>query len=245
MKSVGCSDIGKKRKQNEDSFRFGKFDDSVVWAVVCDGMGGATGGQIASSVAADIISKKIEKCYNKLMNEKSLENLLLSAVTAANVIVFDKSVEDPSLSGMGTTVVACISKDNYVCIAHVGDSRAYLLKQDSIEQITKDHSLVQEMLDNGQITKEEFINHPNKNIITRALGVGEKVEIDFNHLTLEEDDTLLICTDGLSGSVSDEQILKIYQTSAFENLASNYIEAANNNGGPDNITVVALKCENE
>lgn len=241
MKCVGCSDVGKKRRNNEDSFRFGKFDDEVVWAVVCDGMGGASGGQIASSVAADIISRNIEKCYNKLMGEKSLENLLLSAVTAANVIVYDKSVEDLSLSGMGTTVVACIVKGDYVCIAHVGDSRAYCLSESGIRQITKDHSLVQQMLDNGQITEEQFKNHPNKNIITRALGVGEKVEIDFNNLTLEPEDTILICSDGLSGCVSDERLFELYKQTEFKKLASAYIEEANENGGPDNITVVALK----
>lgn len=241
MKTVGCSDIGMRRKHNEDTFRFGEFDDGVSWAVVCDGMGGASGGQVASSLAADMVSTKIQKCYNKLMTERSIENLLLSAITSANLIVFDKSEEDTSLSGMGTTIVACVIKENYACVAHVGDSRAYFIHNGEISQITKDHSLVQEMLDNGQITEEEFKHHPNKNIITRALGVGEKIEIDFNHLVLESEDVILLCTDGLSGSVSDEKILELYNTSEFENLAACYIKQANENGGPDNITAVAIK----
>lgn len=243
MKTVGSSDIGRRRSRNEDAYRFGSFDDGVAWAVVCDGMGGASGGQVASTLAADIVSKKIQKCYNKSMNERSLENLLLSAVTTANVDVFDKAEADSTLSGMGTTIVACVVKNNTACIAHAGDSRAYYIKSDSIEQITKDHSLVQEMLDNGQITKEEFENHPNKNIITRALGVGEDIDIDFNSVTLSENEALIICTDGLSGCVSDEKMLEIYKSSDFEKLASNLIDEANENGGKDNITVVVLKCD--
>ncbi len=241
MKTVGRSDIGMRRKNNEDSFRIGQLEDGVVWAVVCDGMGGASAGQVASLLAADMVSSKIEKCYNKLMTEKSIENLLLSAITAANLIVFDKSREDESLYGMGTTIVACIIKENYACIAHVGDSRAYLIHNDEISQITKDHSLVQEMLDNGQITEEEFKNHPNKNIITRALGVREKIEIDFNNRLLENNDAIILCTDGLSGCVSDEEILETYTKNEFETVADKLISQANSNGGPDNITAVAIE----
>lgn len=243
MKTVGSSDIGKRRKQNEDSFRFGMLDDGVVWAVVCDGMGGVNGGSVASSEATYMISKKIEKCYNKLMGEKSLENLLLSAVTAANVTVFDEAEADSALSGMGTTCVCCIIKDGYACIAHVGDSRAYIVSDGEIKQITKDHSLVQEMLDNGEITKEQFINHPNKNIITRALGVGEKIEIDFDNLVLSEGDVLILCTDGLSGCVSDESMLQAVQDTEFSLLSGELVNRANENGGRDNITVVAIKNE--
>lgn len=243
MNTVGSSDIGKRRRQNEDSFRFGKLDDGVVWAVVCDGMGGVSGGSVASSEATYMISKKIEKCYNKLMGEKSLENLLLSAVTAANVTVFDKAEEDSALSGMGTTCVCCIIKDSYVCIAHVGDSRAYVVSDGEIKQITKDHSLVQEMLDNGEITKEQFINHPNKNIITRALGVGENIEVDFDNLNVSGNDMIILCTDGLSGCVSDAEILETAENTEFENLANELISKANENGGRDNITVVVIKNE--
>lgn len=241
MKTVGHSDVGMRRKNNEDSFRFGSLEDGVAWAVVCDGMGGASGGQVASSLATDMVSLKIEKCYNRLMTEKSIENLLLSAITAANLIVFDKSEEDKSLSGMGTTIVACIIKEDYALIAHVGDSRAYLIHNGEISQITKDHSLVQEMFDSGQITGEELKNHPNRNIITRALGVGEKIEIDFNHISLETGDAIILCTDGLSGCVSDEKILEIYQNSVFENVSYDLISEANIVGGPDNITAVVMK----
>ena len=132
MKTLGNSDIGKIRQNNEDAFRFGSFDDGVTWAVVCDGMGGAAGGQIASSIAADMVGKKIEKCYNRSMSESSIENMLLSAITTANVTVYDRAIADDFLSGMGTTIVAAVIKNGVVSIAHVGDSRAYLIHDDEL-----------------------------------------------------------------------------------------------------------------
>ncbi|MDO4380728.1 MAG: Stp1/IreP family PP2C-type Ser/Thr phosphatase [Clostridia bacterium] len=242
MKVIGNSDIGKVRETNEDAFRFGKYDDGSVWAVVCDGMGGVSGGRLASSIAADMVSRKIEKSYNKSMTGVSIENMLLSAITTANVTVFDRSSVDNGLRGMGTTIVACVVKGSTACIAHVGDSRAYIISGNDIRQITKDHSLVQEMLDKGQITKEQFDNHPNKNIITRVLGVDEEIEIDFDYVDVSEKDLIILCSDGLSGFVKSEQILKIFESCEFENLCDNLIEAANENGGRDNITVVAVEC---
>lgn len=241
MKMTGNSDIGKRRSRNEDSFCFGECAENVFYAVVCDGMGGASGGQIASGTACDIVEDKIKKCYNRQMTERSIENLLLSAITTANVSVFDRGAVDIDLKGMGTTIVAAISKDNNVCIAHVGDSRAYYITESGITQITKDHSLVQQMLDNGQITKAEFENHPNKNIITRALGVSEEIEIDFDSITLSENEAVLICTDGLSGLLSEEELFEIYKLVPFDRLAEVYIRAANERGGKDNITVVVMK----
>ncbi|MGN1195015.1 MAG: Stp1/IreP family PP2C-type Ser/Thr phosphatase [Acutalibacteraceae bacterium] len=242
MNTVGSSDIGKRRACNEDSFRFGRCEDGVPWAVVCDGMGGAKGGQTASTIAADMVSRKIEKCYNKLMSDLSIENLLLSAITTANVAIYDRAAADEALEGMGTTIVACMIKNDVACIAHVGDSRAYIISDKKIRQITKDHSLVQEMYDKGQITKEQFDNHPNKNIITRALGVSEEVEIDFDSEDVKEGDVIILCTDGLCGCVSDDVLLDTYLSCDFENLAGKYIELANDSGGRDNITVVVIKC---
>lgn len=241
MKITGNSDIGKKRSRNEDSFCFGECAENVYYAIVCDGMGGASGGQIASSMACEIVEDKIKKCYNKSMTLRSIENLLLSAITTANVTVYDRAVADSTLKGMGTTIVAAVFKENNACIAHVGDSRAYYISEDNIRPVTKDHSLVQQMLDNGQITKAEFENHPNKNIITRALGVNEEIEIDFDFLTLENDESVLLCTDGLSGLVKDEELFDIHKIVPFDKLTDVYIRAANERGGKDNITVVVMK----
>ena len=241
MKMTGNSDIGRKRSRNEDNFCFGECAENVYYAVVCDGMGGASGGQIASGTACEIVEDKIKKCYNMNMTERSIENLLLSAITTANVSVYDRAVADMDLKGMGTTIVSAVIKDNNVCIAHVGDSRAYYITENGIKQITKDHSLVQQMLDNGQITRAEFETHPNKNIITRALGVGEEIEIDFDSITLSDDEAVLICTDGLSGLLTDEELYEIYRLVPFDKLVEVYIRAANERGGKDNITVVVMK----
>lgn len=241
MKITGKTDKGIVRSRNEDAFEYGVLADGTAWAVVCDGMGGVHGGKIASSAAIEMVSKKIKKCYNVAMSVSSLENLLLSAITTANVDVFDRGVYDKDLSGMGTTIVAAIIKNKEACIAHVGDSRAYIIRNNTIEQVTKDHSLAQQMLDNGQITYDEFENHPRKNIITRAMGVGEEIDIEFDYVCVNENEALLLCSDGLSGPVGKDKLLQIYQQTDFEELAEKYIDQANNNGGNDNITVVIMK----
>ncbi len=241
MQINGNTDVGRTRIANEDAYRFGTFDDGASWAIVCDGMGGVHGGKIASSTAIDMVSQKIRKCYNPSMGMASIENLLLSSITTANCIVYDRGLGDSELEGMGTTIVAVIIKNGEACIAHVGDSRAYKISDGKIQLITKDHSLVQEMLDLGQITQSEFENHPRKNIITRAMGVEEKIEIEFNTVEFVADDVLILCSDGLSGLVEQKDLLEIYNTSEFSTLSDKYIEAANDNGGVDNITVVVMK----
>ncbi len=238
---TGKTDVGAVRSKNEDAFDYGILPDGTAWSVVCDGMGGVHGGKVASTAAIEMVSEKIRKCYNPSMSVSSLENLLLSSITTANVNVFDRGIYDNSLKGMGTTIVSAVIKNNEACIAHVGDSRAYIIRGNTIEQVTKDHSLVQEMLDKGQITKSEFENTPIKNIITRAMGVDESIDIDFDYVCINENDALILCTDGLSGLVSDKRILEIYQTTDFDSLAQRYIDEANNNGGNDNITVVIMK----
>lgn len=241
MQIIGNTDVGRTRIANEDAFKYGTFDDGTSWAVVCDGMGGVHGGKIASSTAIDMVAQKIRKCYNPSMEIASIENLLLSSITTANCIVYDRGVGDSELEGMGTTIVAAIIKNGEACIAHVGDSRAYIISGDEIRLITKDHSLVQEMLDLGQISQSEFENHPRKNIITRAMGVEEKIEIEFDTVEIKENDAILLCSDGLSGLVDKNTLLEIYKETDFNLLSDKYIEAANDNGGVDNITVVVMK----
>ncbi len=241
MNIVGATDKGKVRSVNEDSYDFGVFEDGTAWAIVCDGMGGVRGGHIASELVIDMVSDKIKRCYNKLMPAYSFENIFLSTITTANVIVHDRSFIDEDLKGMGTTIAAVIVKDGTACIAHVGDSRVYKVSSDKIEQLTKDHSLAQEMLDRGQLTPEEFENYPKKNIITRALGVEENIEIDFDFTELEDGEALILCSDGLSNLVSSDKLLEIYQNNNTDTLCEKYIEQANENGGHDNITVVVMK----
>ena len=241
MQIFGATDIGKVRAVNEDCFDFGTFDDGAAWAIVCDGMGGVRGGHIASNLVLDLVSDKIKRCYNKLMPSYSFENMFLSTITTANVMVYDRSFTDEELKGMGTTIAAAIVKEGIACIAHVGDSRVYKIADGTITQMTKDHSLAQAMLDRGQLTKEEFEHYPKKNIITRALGVEESIDIDFDFTEIGENEALIICSDGLSGFVSDNDLLEIYNNTPTDAVCEKYIEAANDNGGQDNITVVVMK----
>lgn len=240
MRIVAKTDKGHVRDSNQDAYAVGEFSDEVVWAVVCDGMGGAAGGNIASALAVKVISDKINVSYREQMRDSSIKNMLDSALNAANVEVFDMAESKQELKGMGTTVVCAIVKDGQAYIAHAGDSRAYILKNGEISQITTDHSMVQDLLDKGKITSEQAQNHPNKNIITRAVGVDENIEIDFDQIDLDDNTTLLLCTDGLSNYVSNEEILELTSDGKHYAFADRLVNKANENGGGDNITAVVI-----
>ena len=240
MRVVAKTDIGLRRSSNEDSYAAGELPGSVAWAVVCDGMGGAAGGNIASSTAVKLISERISSGYHKGMTTNSIRNILMSAITAANYSVFEKGRENPELAGMGTTVVATILVDGVACIAHAGDSRAYLLSEGKLRQLTKDHSFVQEMVDNGTLTLEEAKDDPRKNIITRALGIDEEIRIDFCEEFLDDKDVLIICTDGLTNFVDESEICDITSNCSYYEYAEQLVNRANKNGGGDNVTVVTL-----
>ena len=215
--------------------------DGNVWAVVCDGMGGANGGSVASSVAVQVISQHIQAGYTGHTDIASVKQLLYDAIRQANGVVYQKAQEDPSLSGMGTTVIACVATPECVYIAHAGDSRAYLIAGGRALQLTRDHSIVQEMLDSGKLTPEEARNHPQKNIITRALGVEEQLEIDFCETTFPEKAGLLICTDGLTNLVDDAAIVGMLEKPGPDDPVARLVELANQSGGTDNITVVLIE----
>ena len=232
MNVYAKTDIGKTRETNQDAFDTGYFNDGTVWAVVCDGMGGVSGGQVASSLCIDKTVNAIKRSYREDMTVNNVKNMLVSAINAANSYVFDESLKDRELKGMGTTIVAVVIINNIAVVAHVGDSRAYIVN-DTIKQITKDHSYVQLLVDNGKITLEEAENHPDKNIITRAIGIEGFVDVDVDIVDIKEEDILLLCTDGLNGYVRDDDILKTVK------------ETANLNGGHDNITVVLISSDNQ
>lgn len=240
MRIVAKTDKGNVRDSNQDAYAVGEFSDEVVWSVVCDGMGGAAGGNIASALAVKVISDKINASYRDQMRDGSIKNMLDSALTAANIEVFDFAEAQPELRGMGTTVVCAIVRDNQAYIAHAGDSRAYVINNGSIRQITTDHSMVQDLLLRGKITPEEAEHHPNKNIITRAVGVDKGIEIDFEQIDLDDEDTLLLCTDGLSNYVSNEEMLELMSDGKHYAFADRLVKKANENGGGDNITVVVI-----
>ena len=241
MKIVAKTDKGRVRSSNQDAYAVGEFSDEVVWAVVCDGMGGAAGGNIASALAVKVISDKINASYREKMRDSSIQNMLDSALTAANIEVYDFAEANTELKGMGTTVVCAIVRDGQAFIAHAGDSRAYIISADNdARQVTVDHSVVQDLLSKGKITSEQAEHHPNKNIITRAVGVDKNIKIDFDQIDLEAGDTVLLCTDGLSNYVTNEEMIDIMSDGKHYAFADRLVNKANENGGGDNITVVII-----
>lgn len=239
MKIVAKTDKGRVRDSNQDAYAVGEFPDEVAWAIVCDGMGGAAGGNIASALAVKVISDKINASYRESMKDSSIVNMLHSALTAANMEVYDMAYANPDLTGMGTTVVCSIVKGGKAFIAHAGDSRAYIYDGE-LKQVTTDHSVVQSLLDSGQITKEEAEHHPYKNRITRAIGVDKSIDIDFDEIEIGDDKVLILCTDGLSNYVTDDEMINEVQDGKYYAFADRLVRKANNNGGGDNITVVAI-----
>ena len=240
MRISAKTDVGKVRPNNQDSYAAGEFQNGVTWVVVCDGMGGYRGGNIASSAAVKTISERITGSYRENMTSSSIKNLLVTSITNANFEIFDMAAANEELKGMGTTVVAALITKKAIYIAHAGDSRAYLAADGKLKQITKDHSVVQELVDSGEITREQAMDHPQKNLITRALGVEEIVKVDFTVEDIKGDETLLICTDGLTNEVTEDEILRVLSEKPFEEVADTLVNMANENGGNDNITAVAI-----
>ncbi len=240
MKIVAKTDIGNTRENNQDAYATGELPGGVAWAVVCDGMGGVAGGNVASTTAVKIIAEQIAGGYRPAMRGPSVHNLLESAIHAANISVYDLAKANPQLSGMGTTVVCALVIDSVAYIAHAGDSRAYVLKDGVLTQLTKDHSVVQEMVETGKITQTQAKVHPNKNLITRALGVHEEIRVDFDEKVLDDNAVLVLCTDGLSNYVEDSEICEITKNCSYNEMADALVQRALENGGGDNVTVVTL-----
>lgn len=232
-------DIGNKRNTNQDACITAMLPDSAALAVVCDGMGGANGGDVASRTATELICEYVKNSYNSAQSNDRLLELLKNAVLSANLEIYDMACKNENLSGMGTTVVAAIIKPQTALICNVGDSRAYLIEE-AITQITRDHSVVQSLIEKGELTEEEARVHPKKNVITRALGVEENVMPDLYEIAFSENSKLLLCTDGLSNFVNDTEILNTFNDNKTENIAEILVDKANAAGGGDNITAVIV-----
>lgn len=243
MNCFGYTDTGNIRQNNEDSFIIKKFGKNLIAAVVADGMGGHKGGMEASSFASSEIMNIInENLANfKKYTDNQRQKFLKNAVVKVNKTLHKMSKEDATLSGMGTTLVICIIYNNSYYVANVGDSRLYIIS-DEMKQITKDHSFVNELLDMGVISLEQAKNHPNKNVITRAVGTEANVEADIYTGTLNLSETILICTDGLTNMVDDNTILSMVKNGGSPDLITeNLVKLAKENGGTDNITAVIIK----
>ena len=240
MEVFSRSDIGLVRKENQDSCSFSVISSSCVWAVVCDGMGGAKGGKTASSTAVEFITEFLNKNYSDKMDEEELAALLIDAVDGANSEVYKKAIDNVELTGMGTTCDLVFIRNSIVHVVHVGDSRTYSIRGGKILQITEDHSVVQEMVRRGELTYEEAQNHPNKNFITRALGIKPSVRLDYIEANFIYGDVLLICTDGLTNHVTTGDMVKICHENRGEGLITKLVDCAKDGGGSDNITVTVI-----
>lgn len=241
MRAFGKSDVGRVRNSNQDAFLCANLSENAVLAILCDGMGGASGGNVASSVTVDVVSTQIMATYRDDMSASSIKNMLESAVAAANIELFDRATVDEDLRGMGTTIVIALVVSGVLHLVHVGDSRAYLVDSEGLTQVTRDHTVVQTMVENGQITEEEARSHPRKHFITRAIGVDIEVKCEYNLLDMREKESLILCSDGLSNLLDEDDIFEmITQTENAEDVPSLLIHKANMAGGSDNITVIYM-----
>lgn len=242
MKFAIKSDVGQRRKVNEDAAGYFESKNHIPLMMVCDGIGGHNAGEIASAMALMSIGQAWEKTeFNDI---EEVYQWLIQKITEANEAIFARSAQYEDLYGMGTTVVVASIIGNQLMIANVGDSRAYVLRNFQLKQLTEDQSLVNALLKSGEITPEEAENHPNKNIVTQSLGVTSSVEIDFVRMTIKNGDTLILCSDGLSDMLSLEEIRNVMNHySDIEQQVEKAVQEANEAGGRDNITVAIAKIQ--
>jgi serine/threonine protein phosphatase PrpC len=232
------------RSHNEDSIA---TDPDIGLAVLADGMGGYNAGEVASGIAVELIRTEVKSMLagrnpNDL-NGQGAENLIAEHAVRANSAIYQAAQSQPQYSGMGTTLVVALWHDNQLSVGHIGDSRLYRLRGETFEQVTRDHSLLQEQIDSGMITKEQARHSQNKNLVTRAVGIDPQVEAEVHTYTVQQGDIYLLCSDGLSDMVSDEDI-QLTLASLQTNLplaAQQLVQQANDNGGRDNVSVILVR----
>jgi len=245
---AGETNVGMKRNHNEDNFSV--LEESGLY-IVADGMGGHASGEVASKMAVDALREFFtataddpERTWPYKMDRSKgyEENRLITGIKLANLRIYESAQRDPRQRGMGTTIVSIFAVDSGVYIAHVGDSRVYRIRDKKMEQLTEDHSLLNDYIKMKRLTAEEIANFPHKNVIVRALGMKDTVKVDSRFEQPQENDIILMCSDGLSGPVTDDELLDIATTTDdLKSAAAKMIERANANGGPDNITVVLVR----
>ena len=241
MQSWGLTDPGSVRKQNQDAYQMEQLDRSTLLCVVCDGMGGAKSGNVASSLAMDVFVQEIRRSWKPGMDQDRIDLMLRNAVRLANFTVYDQAQQFEEFDGMGTTLVAALIRGKRVSIVNVGDSRCYGIDRGGIHQITRDHSLVQMMVDRGDISPEKAKSYPGKNFITRAIGTESTVMCDLYHWEVSKGDYLLLCSDGLSNTMDDQEILfEVVHGVNKQHCCRRLLEIAQNRGAPDNVTSVLV-----
>ncbi len=241
MQCWGLTDVGCVRKQNQDAYQIERLDRDNMLCVVCDGMGGAKSGNIASSLAVDVFCQEIRRCWTPNMDQNKIDQVLTSAVKLANFTVYDQAKQFEEFDGMGTTLVAMLISGTTVTVINVGDSRAYGIARSGIHQITRDHSLVQMMVERGDLTPEVAKTYPGKNFITRAIGTEPMVMSDIFHCKVEKGEFLLLCSDGLSNVLDDQEILfEVVHGVNKRRCCKRLLDIAKSRGAPDNVTSVLV-----
>ena len=239
IKSYAITDIGRKRQLNQDFIYLSEtpIGNLPNVFIVADGMGGHNAGDYASRYAVETVVEEIGASF-----EKNPVKIMGRAFDKANAMIRQKAREDVSLNGMGTTMVIATCMGRYLEVANVGDSRLYVVHENRIEQVTQDHSLVEEMVRMGGIDRASARNHPDKNIITRAIGARDYIEADFFNLELQTGDMILLCSDGLTNMIEDDIIYRILTNGrSLKNRVEELVETANQNGGKDNISVIVIE----
>ncbi|MEH7299634.1 Stp1/IreP family PP2C-type Ser/Thr phosphatase [Neobacillus drentensis] len=241
MKAVFMTDRGKVRLHNEDSGGVFVNQDGDRLAIVADGMGGHRAGDVASEMTIAQLKSEWEASKG-ISTAEEAEQWLKEKITIVNQILFDHAKNHPECDGMGTTIVAAIATDLFATLANIGDSRGYIYNESGFKQVTEDHSLVNELVRSGQISKEDAEHHPRKNVLLRALGTEKMVEMDTKTIMFEEGDIILLCSDGLSNKVSEKEMMTILlNEDHLEQKADSLISLANNYGGEDNITLAIVE----
>ena len=242
MQTWSITDPGCVRSQNQDAYKIVELDRDTMLCVVCDGMGGAKSGNVASSLAADVFVNEICSNYHGNMEERDVEEMLCRAIKLANFTVYDQAREVEDFAGMGTTMVAAFVRGEQVTVANVGDSRAYIIDSNGIRLVTTDHSVVQMMVQRGELLPEQAKQYPGKNLITRAIGTEAVVQCDLFSEKLGREDVLLLCTDGLSNLLDDQEILfEVVHRPDRQDCCWRLLDIAKNRGAPDNVTCVLLQ----
>lgn len=237
MQYWGLTDPGCVRPQNQDAWLAEQLDRNSLLCVVCDGMGGAKSGNVASSLASDVFVQEVKRSWTFSMDPDKVDQMLRGAVKLANFTVYDQSKQFEEFTGMGTTLVAVLLHGKRVTVVNVGDSRAYHVGRDGIRQVTTDHSLVQMMVQRGELTPERARTYPGKNFITRAIGTEPIVECDVFHMNVERGDCMLLCSDGLSNMMDDQEILfEVAHGINRQHCCQRLLDIAKNRGAPDNVT---------
>lgn len=234
---AGGTHVGQKRRNNQDAFLAETLDIKQL-LLVCDGMGGEQGGEQASALALEAVTAMLRRDLKNVTDEGTIRRVLECAGAAANSIVFDAAKADPALLGMGTTLVGAVVLPDNAHFIHAGDSRAYLLRDNVLTQLTVDHTVVQVLLDRGEISQDEAKHHPQRHYITRAVGVAAQIDYDIFSIDLKQNDVLLLCSDGLYNYMSHEEICELTALAIGERSIAPLIKRANENGGGDNITAV-------